>query len=122
MEDLVKEEIMNVFLCRKIPDYLNGTNIVLIPKVQSSESISSYRPISLCNSVYKIITKIIVGRLIPYLDKLISPRQAAFVTGRRGVDNTIIVQELIHTMCKTKGRGGYMTLKIDLEKAYDKLE
>ena len=72
--------------------------------------------------MYKIITKIIVGRLRPYLDKLISPCQAAFVPGRRGVDNTIIVQELIHTMGKTKGRGGYMALKIDLEKAYDKLE
>ena len=118
----VKEEIRNVFLCWKIPDYLNSTNIVLIPKVQSPESISSYKPISLCNSVYKIITKIIVGRLRPYLDKLISPCQVAFVPRRRGVDNTIIVQELIHTMGKTKGRGGYMALKIDLEKAYDKLE
>ena len=72
--------------------------------------------------MYKIITKIIVGRLRPYLDKLINLCQAAFVPGRRGVDNTIIVQELIHTMGKTKGRGGYMALKIDLEKAYDKLE
>ena len=72
--------------------------------------------------MYKIITKIIVGRLRSYLDKLISPCQAAFVPGRRGVDNTIIVQELIHTMGKTKGRGVYMALKIDLEKAFDKLE
>ena len=63
-----------------------------------------------------------MGRLRPYLDKLIGPCQGAFVPGRRGVDNTIIVQELIHTMGKTKGRGGYMALKIDLEKAYDKLE
>ena len=100
----MKEEIMNVFLCRKIPDYLNSTNIILIPKIQSPESISSFRPISLCNSMYKIITKIIVGRLRPYLDKLIGPCQAAFVPGRRGVDNTIIVQELIRTVGKTKGR------------------
>ena len=91
MGDLVKEEIRNVFLCRKISNYLNSTNIVLIPKVQSPESISSYRPISLCNSVYKIITKIIVGRLRPYLDKLISSCQAALVPGRRGMDTTIIV-------------------------------
>ena len=63
-----------------------------------------------------------MGRLRPYLDKLIGPCQGAFFPGRRGVDNTIIVQELIHTMGKTKGRGGYMALKIDLEKAYDKLE
>ena len=91
MGDSIKEEIRNVFLCRKISDYLNSTNIVLVPKVQSPESISSYRPISLCNLVYKIITKIIVGRLRPYLDKLISSCQVAFVPGRRGVDNTIIV-------------------------------
>ena len=120
--DSVKEEIRKVFLSRKILDYLNSTSIVLIPKIQCPESINNYRPISLCNSVYKIITKIIVGRLRPYLDKLIGPCQRAFVPGRRGVDNTIIVQELIHTMGKTKGRGGYMALKIDLEKAYDKLE
>ena len=120
--DSVKEEIRKVFLSRKILDYLNSTSIVLIPKIQCPESINNYRPISLCNSVYKIITKIIVGRLRPYLDKLIGPCQRAFVLGRRGVDNTIIVQELIHTMGKTKGRGGYMALKIDLEKAYDKLE
>ena len=118
----VKEEVKQVFLQRKILEYLNSTSVVLIPKIQSPKSIGSYRPISLCNSVYKVITKIIVGRLRPYLDKLISPCQAAFVPGRRGVDNAIIVQEIIHSMEKTKGRGGYMALKIDLEKVYDKLE
>ena len=51
-----------------------------------------------------------------------SPYQAAFVPGRRGVDNTIIVQELIHTIGRAKGRTGYMAIKLDLEKAYDKLE
>ena len=70
--DSVKEEIMNVFLCRKIPDYINSTNIILIPKIQIQESISSFRPISFCNLVYKIITKIIVGRLRPYLDKALA--------------------------------------------------
>ena len=118
----VKEEVKQAFLQRKIPDYLNSTSIVLIPKIQSPESIGSYCPISLCNSVYKVITMIIVGRLRPYLDKLIAPCQAAFIPGRRGVDNAIIVQEIIPSMEKTKGKGGYMALKIDLEKAYDKLE
>lgn len=118
----VKEEAKQAFLQRKVPEYLNSTSIVLIPKIQRSETIGSYRPISLCNSVYKIITKIIVGRLRLYLDKLIAPCQAAYVLGRKGVDNAIIVQEIIHLMEKTKGRGGYMALKIDLEKAYDKLE
>ena len=72
--------------------------------------------------MYKIVTKIIVARLRPHLDKLVSPLQTAFVPGRKGIDNAIIVQEVIHTISKKKGRVGYMALKIDLEKAYDKLE
>ena len=82
----------------------------------------NYKPISLCNIVYKIVTKVIVARLRPYLDKLISPLQAAFVPGRKGIDNAIIAQEVIHSINKKKRKVGYMALKIDLEKVYDKLE
>lgn len=63
-----------------------------------------------------------MGRLRPYLDKLISPIQSTFVSSRKGVDNAIIVQELIHSISKSKGKEGYMAMKIDLKKAYDKLE
>ena len=56
------------------------------------------------------------------MDKLVSPLQAAFVPGRKEIDNMIIVQEMIHTMSSKKGNQGYMAIKIDLEKAYDKLE
>ena len=88
---LVSEEVLAVFREKKIQDYMNNTNIVLIPKTQGLESIGSYRPISLCNSVYKIVSKILVGRIRPLLDKLVSPCQTAFVPGQRGVDNAIIV-------------------------------
>ena len=107
---------------RKIPKYVNSLSIVLIPKVQGPKSIGSYRSISLCNSVYKIISKVLVGRIQPILDRIISPHQVAFVSGRKGVDNAIIVQEIIHTIGKTRGKARYMALKINLEKAYDKLE
>ena len=120
--DSVNEEVMKVFRERKVPKYLNHTLIVLIPRIQGLETIGNYKPISLCNSVYKIITKIIVARIRPHLERLITPFQTAFILGRKGVDNTIIVQELIHTMGRAKGRNGYMAIKIDLEKAYDKLE
>ena len=63
-----------------------------------------------------------MARLRPYLENLISPFQSAFVPGRKGIDNAIIVQELVHTISKKKGKVGYMAIKIDLEKAYDKLE
>ena len=72
--------------------------------------------------MYKIISKIIVNWLRPLLENIVSPFQSAFILGRRGTDNIIIVQELIHTIGRAKGRKGYMTIKIDLEKAYDRIE
>ena len=122
MGQSVVEEVKKSFEERKIPEYLNRTLIALIPKIQSPETLGNYRPISLHNTRYKIVTKITVARLRPYLDKLISPLQAAFVPGRKGIDNAIIAQEVIHTLSKKKGRVAYMALKVDLEKAYDKFE
>ena len=116
--DSVREEVENIFLTRKVIEYLNKTHIVLIPKIQGPESIGNYRPISLCNVVYKII----VARPRPHLDSLISPYQAAFVPGRRGADNAIIVQELVLTISRMKGSIGAMAIKIDLEKVYDRIE
>ena len=118
----VREEVKKIFRDKRMSEYLNKTHIALIPKVQGLESCSNYRPISLCNFVYKIITKIIVARLRPHLNQVISPFQTAFVPDRKGIDNAIIVQELIHTISRAKGKEGYMVIKVDLEKAYDKLE
>lgn len=95
---------------------------MLITKIKGPETLGNFRPISLCNTIYKIFKKIIVARLRPYLEKLISPLQSAFVPGRKGINNAIIVQELIHSISRKKGTVGYMAIKIDLEKAYDKLE
>ena len=66
--DLVKKEVNRVFVERKILEYLNSTHTVLIPKIQGPETIGNYKPISLCNSVYKIISKIIVARIKPHLE------------------------------------------------------
>ena len=73
MGNLVVDVVKKVFTERVVPKYLNRALITLIPKIQSPETLNNYRPISLCNTVYKIITKIIVARLRPYLDKLVSP-------------------------------------------------
>ena len=116
------EEVKQIFRSGKVPEHLNKTLITLIPKIQGPKTLGNYRPISLCNTVYKVVTKIIVARLRPFLDKIISPLQTAFVPGRKGIDNVIIAQEIIHSLGKKKGKTGYIALKIDLEKAYDKLE
>ena len=70
--DSVRKKVEKVFIEKTVPEYLNNTHIVLTPKIQGPETIGNYRPISLCNSVYKIITKILVARIRPHLDKLIS--------------------------------------------------
>jgi len=118
----VVEEVRKIFAAMEIPEELNRTYITLIPKIPGSKALNNYWPISLCNTVHKIVSKIFVARLRPFLGKLISPLQSAFVLNRRGTDNAIILQELIHTISRMKGRHGFMAVKIDLEKAYDKLE
>ena len=59
----VREEVHSVFREKKIPDYLNRTSVVLILKIQGPKTIGNYWPISLCNAMYKIVSKIIVGRI-----------------------------------------------------------
>ena len=84
-----------IFSSRKIAKYLNQTIITLVPKCKNPNSFNHYFPISLCNIVYKIVSKIIVGRLRALLPNLVSPFQTAFVLGRKGIDNAIIVWEII---------------------------
>lgn len=102
----MKNKVRSIFNSGIMPEYLNKTLITLIPKCKNPESFYNYQPISLCNTVYKLVTKIIVARIRPFLSKLVSPFQSAFVPGRKGLDNAILVQEIIHTMAKKNGRGG----------------
>jgi hypothetical protein len=113
---------LDVFNSGTMHAELNQTLIALIPKRKGLETLNHFRPISLCNTVYKIITKILVLRLKPLLPSLISPLQTAFVADRRGFDNVVIAQELIYTLERKKGKLGFMVIKIDLEKAYDRIE
>ncbi|GKV24237.1 hypothetical protein SLEP1_g33872 [Rubroshorea leprosula] len=70
-------------------------------------------------SAYKILSKVIVNRLRPYLQNLIGPLQSSFLAGRSTTDNIILVQEAIHAMRRLKGKKGAVAFKIDLHKAFD---
>ena len=78
--------------------------------------------IGLCNTLYKMITKLLFQRLKPFLPGLIHPYQASFTLGRKANDNVILTQEIIHTMTISKSKQGFMALKINLEKAFDRHE
>lgn len=124
--DLVAPNVYNMVLevleGKGLTPSLNDTFLVLIPKCEKPEFPTQFRPIGLCNVAYKIITKAIVNRIKPLMPKLTSCTQTSFVPGRQITDNIVIVQEVIHTMRRKQSGKGLMTLKIDFEKAYDRLK
>ena len=118
----IVQVIQDIFTQLMIPPSWGITNLVLIPKIVHPELITQFRPISLYNTLYKLVSRIIVQRLKPYMAEVINPYQAGFVLGQRTSDNIIIVQEVIRTLISRRGQTGYVALKLDLEKAYDRLE
>ncbi|KAH9659016.1 reverse transcriptase domain-containing protein [Citrus sinensis] len=113
--------IKNFFNSNHIPAEINRTLLVLIPKVDHPTSLKMFQPISLCTVLYKTMTKIIANRLQALLPDLISPQQTSFVPGRHITENIVIAQEVIHTMKKNVVGKRMMAVKVDLEKAYDRL-
>uniref|UniRef100_A0A803PL04 Reverse transcriptase domain-containing protein n=1 Tax=Cannabis sativa TaxID=3483 RepID=A0A803PL04_CANSA len=103
------------------PD-LNFNYICLIPKVLNAKKVELFRPISLCNFALKIITKIMSQRMRMIMDKVISPFQSAFIPGRWIADATLLGQEVVNTVRKNKSKGGLMAIKMDMHKAYDRIE
>lgn len=97
---------------------LNRTTIVLIPKSPEAASLGEYRPISCCNIVYKIISKIITNRLKPILKVCISRNQAAFLKGRSLGENVLLASDLIMDYEKSSCSKSSM-LKVDIRKAFD---
>nr|KYP40468.1 Transposon TX1 uncharacterized [Cajanus cajan] len=97
------------------------TQMVLIPKVNHPVSLKEFRPISLCNVAWKVISKVIVARLRPFLQGVIGPFQGSFIPRRGTRDHSIIAQEAFHFVRKDSSGVGSLALKIDLEKAYDRV-
>ncbi|KAL8156414.1 hypothetical protein AgCh_001488 [Apium graveolens] len=106
-----------------LPDGINHSVICLIPKVKVPQTMSDLRPISLCNVLVRILSKVMANRLKMCLGSIISDRQSAFIEGRLLTDNAMLAFEVNHYMKrKTQGKNGLAALKIDISKAYDRLE
>ena len=106
-----------------IPTTLNHTFITLIPKTNSHLYAHQFRPISLCNVLYKIYSKVLANLLEKLLPSIITEHQSTFTKGRLISDNILVAFETLYSIQNYKsGTHGYMTLKLYMSKAYDWVE
>ncbi|CAN1215535.1 LINE-1 retrotransposable element ORF2 protein [Linum perenne] len=105
------------------PPRVSQTNIVLLPKVDDPGNMRDLRPISLSNVVYQIVAKVFANRLKRLMPAIVSEEQSAFVKGRLITDNVMIACEMLHCMKRRqRAKDGEVALKIDISKAFDRVE
>jgi hypothetical protein len=118
----ITSAVLNFLNGGDLPDTMNRTTIVLIPKVKNPQEMKQFRPISLCNVIYKICSKVLANRLRLVLDDVVAEEQSAFVPGRLITDNVLVAYECTHYLQRKKGKSGACAVKLDMAKAYDRVE
>lgn len=100
---VVIKEVTLFFQTGRMKETVGRSNLVLIPKVQSPTMVFEFRPISVCNLLYKIISKIIAKKMQPWMNVLISEEQTTFIPGREISENIVLLREIIHTFKNPSG-------------------
>ena len=119
----ISSMILNVVNSNMSLAEINKTNITLIPKTKCPSRMSKFRPISLCNVIYKLVSKVFANRLKKILPHIISENQSAFLSGRLISNNVLVAFELMHYLeHKREGKESFMAVKLDMSKTYDRVE
>lgn len=105
------------------PAVLNHTHTAFIPKIRKTKCPADFRPISLYNVAFEVITITIANRLKEFLPLVIDPAQSVFVSGRLITDNALLAYEIFRSMKLNKAipRGSF-AFKLDMSKTYDQVE
>ena len=112
-------DFLNFGMC---PPKFNDTKIVLVPKIKDPMHVIDYRPISLCNVVYKLTSKTLTNRFKKILPSIIGESHSAFVHDRLITDDVLVVFETMHHISKKKGgKVRVVALKLDMSKTYDRV-
>lgn len=113
---------MDFFSSGKMPFSLNLTDLILIPKVIGPEELTHFRPISLCNFLSKVVSKVLANRLKSFLSEFVSKEQGAFVPGRVIQENIDVAHEAFHFLKRKKrGRKVWCAVKTNMMKACDRV-
>ena len=117
----VSNAVLDCINFGKFLQSINFSHISLIPKKKNPELMSHFRPISLCNVIFKLVSKVLANRLKRILGRIISDFQNAFVAERVIIDNILISFEILHYMkSKCQGNIAHMAFKLDMSKTYDR--
>ena len=115
--------VLNVLNSNMSMADINKTYITLVPKTNNPTKMTEFRLISLSNVIYKLISKVLANRLKLILPQIIIENQSAFLFERLIIDNVLITFELMHYLDhKRDGKDCYMAIKLDMSKAYDRVE
>ena len=121
--NMVTKTVLDFLNFGYAPPMFNDTHVVLIPKNKDPKSIFDYHPISLCNVIFKLASKVVANRLKKVLPSIISDTQSTFVHGRLITDNVLVAFEAMHHINQKKARKkGEMALNLEMRKAYDHVE
>lgn len=119
--EIISPEILKFFnefhSSARLPKAVSASFMTLIPKNSNPRRLSEYRPISLIGCLYKMLAKLLAGRLKSMPSSVISDCQSAFIPKRQMLDGVVVVNEILGLGKRKKQ--SCLVLKADFEKAYD---